>query len=165
MELKIREARVAETDTLTEISFSSKQYWNYPKEYFVVWKNELTITPAYIENNLVFVAEVEGQIAGYMSVVEVKEDFWAGKVFVQKGFWLEHIFIRPVYIKKGIGSKLISFLKVTCREKGIAELFIFSDPYARGFYDKLGATYMCESPSSIEGRTVSLYRLSTDSKP
>ncbi|MZP28643.1 GNAT family N-acetyltransferase [Heliobacterium undosum] len=159
MDVLIRKALPKESAIITEISFLSKQYWNYPKEYFEIWKDELTITAEYIERNIVFVAEVDGKIIGYESVVEVKEDFWAGNVFVQKGFWLEHMFIHPSYIGKGIGSKLIFFIKTFCREAGISSLNIFSDPYAKGFYEKMGAMYIRESPSSILGRTVSLFSL------
>ncbi|MBM7868478.1 GNAT family N-acetyltransferase [Heliobacterium gestii] len=159
MTFLIRQALPTEGNLLTDISFLSKQYWNYPKEYFEVWKNELTITADYITENTVFVAEVDGKVVGYESVVEVKEDFRAGNVVVKKGFWLEHIFILPDYIGKGIGSKLITFIKELCREKRIPCLYIFADPYAKGFYDKIGAQYMGESPSSIAGRTVSLFTL------
>ena len=159
MGIFIREALVSDSHTLTEISFTSKRYWDYPYQYFEIQKDELTITPAYIQNNKVYVAEANGKIVGYLSVVEVKNDFWAGKVFVNKGFWLEHIFILPEYIGKSIGTKLVDFLKVKCNEMNIDKVKIFSDPNAKGFYDKLGACYLGESPSSIEGRTVSLYEL------
>ena len=144
---------------MTDISFASKRYWNYPEEYFAVWKDELTITPSYIQNNIVYIAELDGQAVGYFSLVEVKEDFWAGKVFVNKGIWLEHIFILPTVIGKGIGSQLIAALRKKCKELLVEKVYIFSDPNAKGFYDKIGACYIGESPSSIEGRTVSLYTL------
>lgn len=81
----------------------------------------------------------------------------AGKVFVKHGFWLEHIFIKPNFIKKGIGSKLINFATKYCIENNIEILNIFSDPNAKGFYEKIGAKYISEYESSIENRTVSLY--------
>ncbi|WHH61579.1 GNAT family N-acetyltransferase [Petroclostridium sp. X23] len=65
--------------------------------------------------------------------------------------------MNPQYIGIGIGKKLMHYASAVCKEKGISCLNIFSDPNARGFYDKLGAKYMGESPSSIENRTVSLY--------
>lgn len=159
MQIVIREALVSDSEILTQISFASKRHWNYPEHYFDSWKDELTITPAYIENNRVYVAEANGQIVGYFSLVEIKSDFWIGKVFVSKGFWLEHIFILPEYIGKNIGTKLVDVLKVKCSEININKVKIFSDPNAKGFYNKLGACYLGESPSSIEGRTVSLYEL------
>ncbi|WP_407308127.1 GNAT family N-acetyltransferase [Desulfosporosinus sp. SB140] len=71
------------------------------------------------------------RITGYFSIVEVKEDFWAGKVWVRKGNWLEHLFILPKFIGKRIGSELISYTIDMCREKSIGRLFIFSDPNAK----------------------------------
>lgn len=159
MILTINRARPEEADILTQISFESKHYWDYPEEYYVVWKDELTITPEYIGKNAVFAARTEEGIAGYCSLVHVEQDFHAGKVFVHKGDWLEHIFIRPAYIKKGIGIRLMGFVKAHCRQNGIQLLSIFSDPNAAGFYDHLGALCLGEYPSSIEGRNVLLYEL------
>lgn len=153
----IRPAAKTESAVLTDISFCAKRVWGYPEEYFTVWKNELTITPEYIEKNRVFAAEQGGEIIGYFSVVEVKQGFYSGKVFVRQGFWLEHIFVRPSQMRKGVGRELMRFCRQYCLNEGIARLYIFSDPHARGFYEKLGAVYLGESPSSIEGRSVSLF--------
>lgn len=159
MDFVIRKAKDTESDILTSISFASKRYWNYPEEYLNVWEKELTITPKYIQENIVYVAEVDDMVVGYFSIVEVKKDFWAGQVFVKKGFWLEHIFIQPEFIGKRIGSELIFYAMEYCKRNRIECLNIFSDPCAKGFYDKVGAKYIKESPSSIDGRTVSLYEL------
>lgn len=159
MGLLVREASTSDSGVLTDISFASKQYWNYPNEYFEIWKDELTISPSYIQNNVVYVAEVRERAIGYVSLVELENEFSAGNIVVNKGFCLEHIFILPEYIGKGIGSRLIAFLKERCKEMKIDRVSIFSDPNAKGFYDKLGAYYLGEVSSNIEGRTVSLYEL------
>ncbi len=52
-----RHARTDEANILTDISFRSENYWNYPQEYLEVWKKELTITEEYIEGNDVYVYE------------------------------------------------------------------------------------------------------------
>ena len=156
--VEIRRAERYENHILTDISFKSKHYWYYPEEYYEIWKDELTISERYIEDNRVFVAETNNRVVGYFSIIEVKEDFWAGKVFVKHGFWLEHIFIKPNFIKKGIGSQLIKFATKYCEENNIELLNIFSDPNAKGFYQKIGAKYISEYESSIENRTVSLYQ-------
>jgi len=82
---------------------------------------------------IVYVAEIDEQVVSYFSLVEGEEGF-AGKIF-----WLEHIFILPEYIGKGIGSKQIATLRTRCRELKIDKVNILSDPYAKWFYDKLGA--------------------------
>lgn len=164
MDVIIRNAETGEAETLTELSFASKAIWNYPAEYFEVWKDELTITPDYIAQNKVFVAENAAfgcgqRIIGYLSITKVENDFFAGKVFVSQGYWLEHLFIHPDFIGKGIGRKLVNFAKDFCCKNGIRCLRIFSDPHAGGFYEKIGAGFIGESPSSIEGRNVQTYEL------
>ena len=157
MELTIRRALATDALFLTSISFGAKRYWNYPEEYFEVWHDELTITEDYIEQNIVYVAQKKDTIIGYFSIVEVNQEHWNGEVFISQGYWLDHIYIRPAYIRSGIGTELMEYAQEYCRENGIEKLYIFSDPFANGFYEKLGATYIKESPSSIENRTVSLY--------
>jgi GNAT superfamily N-acetyltransferase len=159
MKLIIRKATPEESDELTDISFASKRFWNYPENYFKIWRDELTITAEYIRENIVNVAECGGEILGYYSIVKIENDFLAGKVLVSKGYWLEHIFIKPNFIGWGIGSELIRHLRKTCTKLGVKKVYVFSDPNAKGFYDKVGAEYIKESPSSIEGRTVSLFQL------
>lgn len=139
MEVIIRKASPEESETITEISFASKRFWNYPEEYFEIWKDELTITSEYIRYNIVNVAELNRQILGYYSIVKNEKDFWAGKVFVMEGYWLEHIFIKPEFIGKGIGSQLILHAQKTCKDLGVEKVYIFSDPNSKGFYHKIGA--------------------------
>lgn len=148
-----------ESDELTSISFAAKRYWKYPEEYFDVWKDELTITPSYINQNQVHVAKIDGKAIGFISIVEVKDDFQLGELLIRKGFWLDHIFVHPDFIGKRVGSKLISFAKELCRRKDIIYLHILSDPNAKGFYNKIGAQYIEEVPSNIKGRAVSLFKL------
>ena len=146
---------------MTEISFASKRHWNYPEAYFEVWKKELTITRKYIESNTVFVAEVPGGVAGYFSIVRVPESFMAGPVFVQHGTWLEHIFVHPAYMRCGIGRCMMACARAWCARNGVDRLYLFSDPHARGFYERLGATHLGDVASSIPGRTVPLFELLT----
>ena len=162
MEIIIRRAEPSEHEELTRISFAAKRYWNYPEQYFDIWKDELTITEKYIEDNLVFVAEKKGEAAAYYSVVEVKQEFFAGETKVEKGFWLEHMFVLPKFIGSGIGRLMYEHAKKVCREKRINEFRIFADPNAKGFYQKMGAVYIEERPSSIEGRTVGLFLCRTE---
>ncbi|MHB8072615.1 GNAT family N-acetyltransferase [Desulfosporosinus fructosivorans] len=155
----IRRAVGVESDMLTSISFAAKRYWKYPKEYFDVWKDELTITVDYINQNEVYVAKVEGVVVGFISIVKVKDDFQVEEFLIRKGFWLDHIFVHPDFIGKRVGSELISFAKELCRKKNIACLHILSDPNAIGFYNRVGAQFIEEVPSNIKGRFVSLYKL------
>jgi GNAT superfamily N-acetyltransferase len=161
-QIKIIRANSSDYLLLTEIAFEAKLFWNYPQSYYELWHKELTITADYINQNLVFKAVNNDLIIGLYSIVENKSDFYAGEVFVPKGFWLEHIFIKPVYHQLGIGRMMIKHVKQVLKNKGIIDLFIFVDPFARGFYDKIGAKYLHDSKSSIPGRLIPVYSIKTD---
>ncbi|MDO0824136.1 GNAT family N-acetyltransferase [Desulfosporosinus nitroreducens] len=158
MNIMIRRAEDKENEILTLIAFEAKRYWKYPEEYFDVWKDELTITADYINKNEVHVAKVDGKSVGFISIVEVENDFLVGDLLIRKGFWLDHIFVHPSFIRNRVGSELIFFAKKFCEENNIICLHILSDPNAKGFYDRIGAQFIEEVPSNIKGRTVSLYK-------
>lgn len=159
----IRKAEITDASRLTEISFESKHYWNYPDEYFEIWRQELTITEEYIRNNNVFVAFKNKSLIGYASLSEVKEDFMAGQVPVSKGFWLEHMFVIPKYIGKGVGRGLFLAISNECQKSKIPIINIFADPNATGFYEKMNCVFQGETPSSIPGRNVALYQYKIES--
>ena len=149
----IRRAITADSAILTTISFASKGYWKYPEEYFETWKNELTITLEYIEKNDVFVYESQESIAGYYSIVILERDIEVSGITLSKGVWLEHMFVDPPNIGQGIGTRLFDHFRETCLAAAIIGVGILADPYARGFYEKMGCTYVLEFPSTIKGRT------------
>ena len=155
----IRKAKIQEADILTKISFSSKKYWNYPKEFYEIWSNELTISSDYIQHNDVFVFEKDKKIIGYYSIVELKDDIEISDIKISKGFWLEHMFIEPQNIGKGIGTKLFQHLREWCTSLDVHELGILADPNSRGFYEKMGCEYKLEYPSTIKNRTTPYFQL------
>ena len=158
-ELQIIKAIESDSKRLTEIAFAAKRHWNYPESYYEIWKNELIVTPDYICQNIVFKAMCNGSTVGFYSIVENKNDFYAGEIFVKKGFWLEHIFILPAFHHLGIGRLMMNHVRETSRSMGIAQLLIFVDPFAKGFYDKVDAGFLYNSKSSIPGRLIPVYEL------
>lgn len=162
MTLSFRNALTNDANRLTEIAFAAKRTWDYPEEYFEVWKDELTITEKYIENNIVFVAEEGREIAGFVSIVFMPEAKMFGQVFVDAGHWMDHLFIDPNFQHKGIGIKLVETANQFCNEQGISTLRIFVDPNAVGFYEKVGARFVRNSQSSIAGRQIPVYQLDFD---
>ncbi len=157
--IQIEKAKQSDSSILTEIAFSAKKHWNYPDNYFEIWKDELTITEEYVNQNIVYQASSENLILGFYSIVENKSDFSAGGIFVQKGFWLEHIFIRPNFHEFGIGRQLIEHAKMISKDMKIDNLLVFVDPFAAGFYNKIGAKFLYDSKSSIPDRLIPVYDL------
>jgi maltose O-acetyltransferase len=157
--IHIRKTEKSDSDFLSEIAFSAKKIWKYPNSYFEIWKQELTITEKYLERNIVFKAVYEDLIIGFYSIVQNKSDFYSGEVFVKKGFWLDHLFVDPSYHRMGIGTLLIRHIKMIASKNEIRNLLIFADPYAKGFYDKIGAAFLYNSKSSIPERLIPAYSL------
>jgi len=163
--MPIRRAKVEEADILTEISFQSKGYWDYPPEYFDIWKDELTVTEKYIRENTVFVYEQDDELLGYYALVYNPRDRHMGTIFIDRGLWLEHLFVVPERIKTGIGTALIDHALQICQNKGIRNLKIFADPYSSGFYERRGAQKIREADSTIPGRTIPVYQIEKDKIP
>ena len=149
----------SEDTALTAIAFAAKRHWNYPEEYVNRWRRELTISGAYIQKNVVFTVRSEKRIVGFYSIAENQADCFAGEVPVEKGWWLDHMFVAPEYHRRGIGRSMIAHVKSVAAERGVGRLLIFVDPHARGFYDKIGAEFLYESKSSIPGRMIPVYVL------
>lgn len=149
----IRRAVQSEHDILTTISFRSKAYWQYPQEFFVIWQQELTITPEYIAANDVFLYEKDTAIVAYYSLVELPEDILLADILLESGFWLEHMFVEPEYIGRGIGRELFGHCRNILELCGVAKLKVLADPCAQKFYEKMGCRFIENYPSTIVGRT------------
>jgi len=103
---------------LTEIAFSAKRFWNYPEEYYDIWKNELTITEDYLKNNVVKTIGTKGIIMGFYSFCYIDKEIHVGDIIVDSGFWLDHMFLEKKYIGKGLGKIMFNDLVVEVKNKG-----------------------------------------------
>ncbi len=152
-DLLIRPALKQDADTLTAISYSSKRFWNYPESYYEIWRDELTVTTHYIDKHQVYAVERDEQLIGYYSIVHIEEDVNISGIPLEKGYWLEHMFVLPQHIGNSIGTQMLQHLRQRCKSKKINRLHVLAEPNARYFYEKNGFTYIMEYPSTIEGRT------------
>ncbi len=147
--IDIRRARPEEADWLTEIACRAKAHWGYSAEQIAAWRPAfLTIGSDYIKRHSVWVAEDDEGGAVAFAALEQEA---AGAV-------LEHLWVLPEHIGRGIGSRLFH------RIAGLAGEFAFtSDPQAEGFYLKLGARLIGEVESAHQDRMLSrfLYKSAT----
>lgn len=72
---------------------------------------------------------------------------------------LEHCWVTPAWIGRGVGARLVADAAATARALGATMLRIASDPYAEGFYARLGARRVGAVPSTPRGRTLPLLLL------
>lgn len=139
--MKIRRAKIEDAEVLSKIAFAAKSFWNYLESWLKLWKDALTITPEFIENNEVYLAESDGEIIGFYALILNGEK-------VQ----LEHLWISPENIGGGIGKKLMIDAVQKAKSSGASSIEIESDPNAEVFYQKQGAVKIGENKSEIEGK-------------
>jgi GNAT superfamily N-acetyltransferase len=145
MNIHIRRTLPEEADTLSQIALSAKAYWGYPERWMEIWAPLLTITPEFVSSAVVWVAEVNGGLAGFYALILVKQRVN-----------LEHLWILPAYIRKGIGRALFEHALARCREMQFQGLEIVSDPNAQGFYERMGAKKVGVSVDEVDGELRSL---------
>jgi len=149
--MRIRQASPDEAAKLTEIAHDAKRYWGYPEHWIRHWQADLTISPEFIANNDVYVAEQEGELLGFYALIarENKAE-------------LDHMWVAPKHIGSGVGKELFINAMQRAAGQNVSEVQISSDPHAAGFYQKMGATRVGEVASEIDGQPRILPRLRVD---
>lgn len=142
MDIAIRQAQSNEAAELTRIAIAAKSHWGYSAEQIDGWRDFLTVSPEYIEDNWVWVAVVDDQIAGFAAIEHH-----------DKETILEHLWVLPDFIGKGIGKRL--FLHVADQ---FSEFVFTADPNADGFYYKMGAQKIGDYPSMLQNRTLTQFK-------
>ena len=117
--MNIRQAKTSEAVELTNIALAAKGFWGYPQRWLDLWKDDLTFTAEIIEKNIVILLESEDKILGFYKLV--LEDKVAD---------LEHLWIKPSSIGKGVGKILFIHAKEKAISLNANTLTIKSDPNA-----------------------------------
>lgn len=153
----LKRARSGSEDALSSLALASKNHWDYPPEYQAQWKKELTLKSEYLENNPVFMLEDEGIPKAFYSLVKYNNDVPYKGTILPAGWWLDHLFVHPDYIGKGLGRRLFRHMRLWADALDLGPVGILTDPHARGFYEKMQCRFVEEIPSSIPGRTIPYY--------
>ena len=146
--MKIRRALKEEAPALSAIAQDAKRYWGYPEHWIKHWEQDLTISPDLITNQHVFVAQSDDQLLGFYALV-VNE----------KKAELDHMWVAPSQIGKGVGKELFLHAMKTADELKIPQVLITADPNAEGFYEKMGASRIGTTDSEIDGQPRTLPRM------
>lgn len=144
----IRRSSPEEAETLTTIALDAKRYWGYPEHWIKHWESDLTISPDFIRDNHVYVAEADGEIRG----------FYALCVNGDKAE-LEHMWVTPACIGTGIGKELFLDAMERAAALDVRDVELSADPNAAGFYKRMGAKQIGEVESSVDGNVRKLPRL------
>jgi predicted N-acetyltransferase YhbS len=146
--LELRAARVEECAALTALAHAAKRHWRYPEEWMRLWAADLTVTPELLRDAVVRVAARGGEVVGFYAL--------DGSTAT---FELEHFWVRPADMGRGVGRALFEDASRTARAAGACAIQIASDPNAEGFYLRLGARRVGEVASAPHGRRLPLLRI------
>ena len=139
--MNIRRAQASDAAELTRIAHEAKRHWGYPERWIELWRDDLTLTPDFIAGNEVYLAEDGGEALGCYGLVAASPN-WA----------LEHFWIRPAAMGKGLGRRLFEHAAAFAAAKGVSVLEIDSDPNAESFYLRMGAVRVGEILSEVDGK-------------
>jgi GNAT superfamily N-acetyltransferase len=127
---------------LTEITLAAKGHWGYPERWMQLWTPMLTITPQYISEHETWMAVTNEEPVAYYSLRPDHE-----------GLWLDHLWVLPAAMGKGIGSAIFMHALERGRVLGASCLKIEADPHAAPFYEKMGARIVGEHHGEVDGES------------
>jgi GNAT superfamily N-acetyltransferase len=143
--IEIARARPEEADALTEIAHAAKRHWGYPETWIAAWRNILTMRPEFIAQNISFCAIEEDRPIGFY-VLTSEED----------GIHLDHLWILPRAIGRGIGRALFEHAVAEATRAGTPCIKIEADPNAETFYKHMGAIRVGTRISQLDGQRLEL---------
>ena len=129
--MNIRPASHDEGWRLREIEIASKAYWGYPYEFMERFAKVISMTPDYIRRHEVWVVDGVGEIAGFY-----------GLIHHGKECELDHLWLLPRYIGKGLGRQLFEHALQRGRAAGALRMEWQAEPNATGFYKRMGGCYL-----------------------
>ncbi len=140
--MKIEKAHRIDAVSITELTIRSKNFWNYGERQIAEWRDELTITSKYIDENQVYKLMIKHELVG----------FYAFNPENDKILKLNFLFIEPKYIGKGYGKILITDFLKRVRETDYEKVTLDADPNAEKFYKRVGFKVVGNLKSSIKDR-------------
>jgi ADP-ribose pyrophosphatase YjhB (NUDIX family) len=146
---RIRRARPSEADELSALAVRSKAHWGYDTEFMERARPELSIgADAIAEHDVWVLEDGTGEVVGWHRVI-------LGEPAVLEDLWLE-----PSAIGAGHGRRLWEHAASVARANGASVMELDADPNAVGFYERMGAQVVGETPSGIDpGRTLPRMRI------
>lgn len=128
---ELRPAQPAEADDLTALVLRSLAHWGHDVNVPDLLERvavEDAVTPEYVRENEAWVLEGADGVAGFHGLKPVDDDLD-----------LTYMFLEPLLIGRGLGSRMWAHALERARATDGPRLRIVSDPEAIGFYAAMGA--------------------------
>jgi GNAT superfamily N-acetyltransferase len=123
-EPRLRPAVPDDYERVRELTFESKAYWGYDREFVRRWADGL----GFDGDEERWVAELDGAIVAWAALVPPVEGVAL----------LDDLWVDPTAMGLGLGSRLFRLVAGRARELGAERLEWGAEPNAVGFYEKLG---------------------------
>lgn len=142
----LRPAERSEATALSELCLRSKAVWGYDEAFLEACADELSIVPEEVNTETMQVAELGGELAGFVEIALNGPEGTVEKLFVEPATW-----------KREWGGPFSSGRR---SKFGIRTLVVEADPGAAPFYLKMGGVADGSVLSgSIPSRTLPRFRL------
>ena len=138
--MQIEKARAEDAPTLTHIALAAKRHWGYPDAWIEKWRPELEIAAAEIEKTETYRALIGTESVGFYRLTPKS-----------RMLELEHIWVLPSQMGKGVGRRLFEHAVQRTRALGFRFFEIQADPNASGFYDRMGCVRTGTVVNEIDG--------------
>jgi GNAT superfamily N-acetyltransferase len=144
----IRRARPDEGPRLKDVAIAAKSHWGYERERVLRWADDGDFSPRALAGTDAFVADVDGRAVGWASLLRKRD-----------GWWLEDLWVEPVWMGRGLGARLFRHAAAHARALGAERLQWEADPNAVPFYERMGARVVRDSEPSVWGRILPVMEL------
>jgi ribosomal protein S18 acetylase RimI-like enzyme len=138
--MEIVRANPNDADALTSIAHAAKRHWGYPDRWIDAWHDILTMRPEFIAANVAYCAMEDDRVVGFY-VLTTEND----------GVHLDHLWIIPTAMHRGIGRALFEHAVDQARTAGFDSIRIEADPNAKAFYQRMGAKRVGTNVVEVEG--------------
>jgi GNAT superfamily N-acetyltransferase len=139
-DLELRRAQPGDSERLSQIARAAKAHWGYPEAWLTAWEPILSIKPDYVQRQIVYVGWLGREMVGFYAL-EPRGDRWS----------LEHFWVDPRWHGRGVGRRMFGHALDRVRAIQPGVLVIEADPYAAGFYARMGARQNGTIPAPVEG--------------
>lgn len=138
-EYQIRAACVDEVDAINQLIIRSRAVWGYSDEQNQEFIKQSGVTPQYVKSQLCDVLEVDHEIIAVMGAT------------LSRQMSVDFLFLDPNYQNQGIGRMLFEHLGKQLQSRGATQFDFITNPYARGFFEKLGASVISDYEDTSPG--------------
>ena len=121
-EVRIRLAQPEEREQLEALQWRASLANEADRPHLEAHPDAIDLPAAQIANGQVWVAELDGNIAGFAALLDGE---------------LDGLFVEPELWRCGVGAALVETAAHEARRNGLA-LSVIANPAARGFYERCG---------------------------